>query len=101
MRVLDPCDAGAGQLRSAHHLEDPPDLLADHDGGDALALDRAHDLGGAGGPVVDRHQVHRTGAGERDLDQPAASGGAVLFTTMVDDGGASIVVGERAGARHG
>ena len=76
--VLDPCDAGAGQLRSPHHLEDPPDLLADHDGGDALALDRAHDLGGAGGPVVDRHQVHRTGAGERDLDQPAArAGGAV------------------------
>ena len=42
---------------------------------------------GHGGAVVERDQVHRTGAGQRDADDADRGRRAVGFTTMVDAGG--------------
>ena len=95
--MLDACDAGAGELRAAHHLEHPADLLADHDGGDALVGGGGvHHLGRARGAVVERDEVHRPGARERHASPRRRGSRAVLFTTMVDDGGHVDGGGERA-----
>ena len=68
-------DARARELGAAHHLQDPADLLAHHDGADALAASRCDHLRGHGLVGGDVDEMHRPGAGDGQLDDSAARGG--------------------------
>src|SRR5207237_6153688 len=66
--ALDTRDAGTGELATAHHLEQPSDLLPDDDGRDALVRRGGlHDLSGPAHAVVDDNDVHGPGSGDRAL----------------------------------